>query len=174
MRFSSGSSESISMLFLLLLVSCASAPPSISTSEPFQLEGTIDVMGDQPFDRVIVLSDSEDVRWNLDPGELEAELSLLDGYMARLTCSAVPGRGSERDARVETYVILPPEGMTAVLGRLEAGDVQSLLVGADGSKFRLGGPLSSALLGFGGNRAWIWGRVDGRILEVSGYEILGP
>jgi hypothetical protein len=174
MRPLSGFSDILIAVFLLAVVSCASAPPVSSSLEPFQLEGSIHVEGDQPFDRVVVLSDPQGIRWNLDPGDLEAELILLDGYDVKLTCSGIPGRGGERDALVESYVLVPPEGMIAVLGSLSIDD-GSIILNVDGVKHRLNGPLTAVLGAFGDHRAWVWGiEGDSGLVEVSGYEVLGP
>jgi len=174
MRPLSGSSDILIALLLLATVSCASAPPSASSRDRFQLEGSLMVEGDHPFNRVIVLSDPQDLRWNLDPGGMEAELSLLDGYNVVLTCSGIPGRDGERDARVESYVLVPPEGMTAVLGRIAINDESIMLISKSG-RHMLVGPLTAALEAFGDHRAWVWGIMgDGGLVEVSGYEVLGP
>jgi hypothetical protein len=174
MRPLSGFSDILIALLLLTVASCASAPPASSSREPFQLEGSLRVEGDQPFNRVLILSDPEGVRWNLDPGDMEAELSLLDGYEVILTCSGIPGKSSERDAVVKGYQLVPPDGMIALLGNIstEAGAV---FLGTGNMNYRLEGPLTAALEAFGGYRAWMWGTAgDGEILEVGGYEILGP
>ncbi len=174
MRLLSGPSDILIALLLLAVTSCASAPPASSSMEQFQLEGSIRVEGDQPFNRVIVLSDSQEIRWNLDPGDLEAELILLDGYDVTLVCSGIPGKRGERDALVESYVLVPPEGMVAVLGDLSVGD-ETVFLNVDGSSYRLNGPLTAALRAFDDHRAWVWGMPgDGDILDVSGYEVLGP
>jgi len=174
MRPLSGFSDILIAVLLLAVASCASAPPASSFREPFQLEGSIRVEGDQPFNRVIVLSDPDGIRWNLDPGVLEAEMSLLDGYDVLLTCSGIQGGGGERDALVESYVLVAPEGMIAVLGNLSVGD-GAIFLNADKGRYRLDGPLTAALGAFGAHRAWVWGvSGDGDILEVNGYEVLGP
>jgi hypothetical protein len=142
--------------------------------EPFQLEGSVRVEGDQPFNRAIVLSDPEGVRWNIDPGALEAELSLLDGYDVRLVCTGIAGTGGDRDARAESYLLIPPEGMIAALGIISLVD-ESILLNSGGNRYRLTGPLTPALEAFSGNRAWVWGtKGDVDTLDVSGYEVLGP
>ena len=156
MRPLSGFSDILIAVLLLTVASCAFAPPASSFREPFLLEGSIRVEGDQPFNRVIVLSDTDGVRWNLDPGDLEAELSLLDGYDVLLTCSGIPGGGGERDALVESYVLIAPEGMIAVLGSISVGD-ESIFLNTDGGRHRLNGPLTAALEAFGDYRAWVWG-----------------
>ncbi len=174
MRPLSGFSDILIVVLLLTVASCASAPPASSSREPFQLEGSIRVEGDQPFNRAIVLSDSQGIRWSLDPGALEAELSLLDGYDVRLTCTGIPGKGSERDARVENYVLVPPDGMIAVLGSIAIAG-ESIVLNNDGGSYRLNGPLTAALETFGDHRAWVWGTPGGGdTLEISGYEVLGP
>lgn len=174
MRRLSGFSDFLIVLLLLAMASCASAPPTSSPMEPFRLEGSIRVEGDQPFNRVIVLSDSQGIRWNLDPGYLEVELSLLDGYDVMLTCSGIPGKGGERDALVESYELLPPEGMIAVLGNISIDDGSIFLIIDDG-RHRLNGPLTAALEAFDDYRAWVWGLSgDDDTLDVSGYEVLGP
>jgi hypothetical protein len=174
MRPLSGFSDILIAVLLLAVASCASAPPASSFREPFQLEGSIRVEGDQPFNRVIVLSDPDGVRWNLDPGDLEAELSLLDGYDVMLTCSGIQGGGGERDALVESYVLVAPEGMIAVLGSISVGD-GSIFLNVSGRSYLLDGRLTAALEAFGDHRAWVWGMEgDGDVLEVSGYEVLGP
>jgi len=174
MRRLSGFSDILIAVLLLAVASCASAPPSSSSKEPFHLEGSIRVEGDQPFDRVIVLSDSQGIRWNLDPGDLEVELILLDGYDVMLTCSGIPGKGGERDALVESYVVVPPEGMIAVLGSISLDDESVFLIIGDG-RHRLSGPLTAALEAFDDHRAWVWGiSGNGDTLDVSGYEVLGP
>jgi hypothetical protein len=122
----------------------------------------------------IILSDPQGIRWNLDPGVLEAELSLLDGYDARLVCSGIPGRGGERDALVVSYVLVPPDGMISVLGSIAVA-AESIFLNVDGDRYRLPGPLTDALGVFGDYRAWVWGTEgDGGTLEISGYEVLGP
>ena len=175
MRPLSGFSDiPIAVLLLAMVASCASAPPASSSREPFQLAGFIRVEGDQPFNRVIVLSDPQGIRWNLDPGDLEAELSLLDGYDVMLTCSGIPGKGGERDARVTNYVLVPPKGMIAVLGSISIAD-ESIFLNIDGGTYTLNGPLTAVLEAFGDHRAWVWGiSGDGDTLDVSGYEVLGP
>jgi hypothetical protein len=174
MRLLSGSSDILIALILLATVSCASTPPATSSGERFQLKGSIRVEGDHPFDRVIVLSDPQGVKWNLDPGGMEAELSLLDGYDVVLTCSGVPGRVGERDARVESYLLVPPEGMVVVMGRISISG-ETILLNSEDIGYMLTGPLTAALEAFGGHRAWIWGIMgDGDAVEVSGYEVLGP
>ena len=174
MRPLSGFSDILIAVLLLAVASCASAPPASSFREPFQLEGSIRVEGDQPFNRVIVLSDPDGVRWNLDPGDLEAELSLLDGYDVLLTCSGIQGGGGERDALVESYVLVAPEGMIAVLGSISIEDESILLIAGSRSHI-LSGPLTDALKAFEDHRAWIWG-IKGEVdtIEINGYEILGP
>jgi hypothetical protein len=174
MRPLSGFSDILIALLLLAVASCASAPPASSTGEPFQLAGSLHVEGDHPFNRAIILSDSQGLRWNLDPGDLEAELSLLDGYNVMLTCSGFPGGSGERDALVVHYGLVPPEGMIAVLGSLSI-DEGSIILNVDGMKHRLEGPLTAALEAFDDHRAWVWGiSGDGETLDVSGYEVLGP
>ena len=174
MRPLSGFSDILIAVLLLTAASCASAPPASSSREPFRLEGSIRVEGDQPFNRVMVLSDPQGIRWNLDPGNLEAELSLLDGYDVMLTCSGIPGKGGERDALVENYVLVPPDGMIAVLGSIATAG-ESIILNVDGGSYRLSGPLTAALETFGDHRAWVWGTPGGGdALEVSGYEVLGP
>jgi hypothetical protein len=174
MRPLSGFSDILIAALMLAAVSCASSPPASSSIEPFELEGSIRVEGDQPFNRAIVLSDAQGIGWNLDPGNLEPELSLLDGYDVRLTCKGIPGRGRKRDATVEGYVLVPPEGMVSLLGIISV-EGESVLLDAGGQRYRLSGPLTSALVSFGGFRAWVWGTPgDGDILEASGYEVLGP
>jgi len=174
MRPLSGFSNILIAPLLLAVVSCASAPPASSFREPFQLEGSIRIEGDQPFNRAFILSDSQGIRWNLDPGGLEAELSLLDGYDVTLICSGIQGRGGERDALVESYVLVPPAGMIAVLGRISmAGEL--ILLNSEIGRHMLSGPLTSALEAFDDHRAWVWGLPgDGDVLEVGGYEVLGP
>ncbi|MCK4549936.1 MAG: hypothetical protein KAU49_07190 [Candidatus Krumholzibacteria bacterium] len=174
MRPLSGFSDVLIAVLLLAVASCASAPPASSSREPFQLEGSIRVEGDQPFNRVIVLSDAQGIRWNLDPGDLEAELSLLDGYDVLLTCSGIPGKGGVRDALVESYVLVPPDGMIALQGSISIDD-ESIILNVDGRRHRLNGPLTAALETFGDHRAWVWGiSGDGDTIEISGYEVLGP
>jgi len=174
MRPLSGFSDILIAVLLLVVASCASAPPVSSSMEPFQLEGSIRVEGDQPFNRVIVLSDSQGIRWNMDPGELEAELILLDGYEVMLTCSGIPGKGGERDALVESYVVVPPDGMIAVLGSISIDDESIFLIIGSG-RHRLNGPLTAALEAFDDHRARVWGLPgDGDTLDVNGYEVLGP
>ncbi len=174
MRPLSGFSDVLIAVLLLAVASCASAPPDSSSWEPFQLEGSIRVEGDQPFNRVIVLSDPQGIRWNLDPGELEAELSLLNGYDVLLTCSGIPGKGGERDALVVSYMLVPPEGMISVMGSISIED-ESIFLNTDGRRHRLNGPLTAALKAFGDHRAWVWGvSGDSDILDVNGYEVLGP
>ncbi len=174
MRPLSGFSDILIAVLLLAVFSCASAPPTSSSMEPFQLEGSIRVEGDQPFNRVIVLLDSQGIKWNLDPGDLEAELNLLDGHDVMLTCSGIPGKGGERDALVESYVLVPPDGMIAVLGSISIDD-GSIVLNAESERYRLNGPLTAALEAFSDHRAWVWGiSGDGDTLDVSGYEVLGP
>lgn len=174
MRPLSGFSDILIAVLLLTAASCASSPPASSSREPFRLEGSVRVEGDQPFNRAIILSDPQGIRWNLDPGVLEAELSLLDGYDVRLVCSGIPGRGGERDALVESYVLVPPDGMISVLGSI-AVTGESIFLNVDGDRYRLIGPLTDALESFGDYRAWVWGtQGDGGTLEISGYEVLGP
>jgi hypothetical protein len=173
MRLSSGFSNTLLVLLPLIIASCASAPPATSPDELFQLEGSLRVEGDQPFDRVILLSDPEDVRWNLDPGKLEADLSLLDGYRVVLTCRGIP-KDSERDALVEAYSLVPPEGMVAELGILTTAD-ESIFLNAGGDRFKLEGPLKDALKAFADHRAWVWGHGGPEgVITMSGYEVLGP
>jgi hypothetical protein len=174
MRPSSGFSNVLIALLLLATASCASAPPSVTSKETFELKGSLSIEGDQPFDRAIVLVDSNKVKWRLDPGSLEAELSLLAGYEVVLTCSGIPGMGSEMDARVTGYKLVPPEGLAAILGNIRSED-GSVMLEAEEGEYRLIGPLSSALEAFLGNRAWIWGSLDrDGAIEVSGYEVIGP
>lgn len=174
MRPLSGFSDILIAVLLLAVASCASAPPASSSLEPFQLEGSIRVEGDQPFNRVIVLSDSQGIRWNLDPGDLEVELILLDGYDVTLVCSGIPGKGGERDALVESYVVVPPDGQIALLGNISIDD-ESIFLIVDRGRHRLSGPLTAALEAFDDHRAWVWGiSGDGDTLDVSGYEVLGP
>jgi len=174
MRPLSGSSDILIALLLLATVSCASAPPATSSGNRFQLQGSIRVEGDHPFNRVIVLADPRDVRWILDPGEKEAELSLLDGYDVVLTCYGVPGRGGGRDASVESYVLVPPAGMTAMRGRI-VSEGGSIFLNTDSGSYILIGPLAAALEAFGDHHAWVWGTMDdGGSVEASGYEVLGP
>ena len=174
MRLLSGFSDILIALLLLAVVSCASAPPASSSREPFQLEGSIRIEGDQPFNRAFILSDAQEIRWNLDPGDLEPELSLLDGYDVILTCSGIPGRGGERDALVESYLLVPPAGMIAVVGRISIAGESILLISETG-RHMLAGPLTAALEAFSDHRAWVWGtEAGGDLVEVSGYEVLGP
>jgi hypothetical protein len=173
MRLSSGFSEVLIFFLLPIAFSCASAPPALSPADSFRLEGSIRVEGDQPFDRVIVLSDTQGIRWSLDPGDLESELSLLDGYRVILDCRGIP-TGGELDALVEGYRLVPPEGMIAVLGRFHARESGISLI-TENDRYTIEGPLTSVLESFDGHRAWVWGKAgaDGSI-DISGYEVLGP
>lgn len=174
MRPLSGYSKFPLSLFLLAAMSCASAPPASSPAEQFELTGALLVEGTQPFDRDIVLVDSQGIRWNLDPGRLATEMRLLDGYGVVLTCRGIEGRGSERDAEVQSYLLIPPDGMIALLGSLFIEKEAVFLVAGD-RRLVLEGPLAGALKAFGENRVWVWGEAGGGdALVVSGYEILGP
>jgi len=173
MRLSSGFSNALIFLLLPATISCASAPPAGSSADLFRLKGSIRVEGDQPFDRVIVLSDPQGIRWNLDPGDLEAELSLLDGYTVILDCRGI-NTGGELDAIVDGYTLVPPEGMTALLGRFEVSESGISLI-TEKDSYTIRGPLTSVLESFDGHRAWVWGKesADG-LIDISGYEVLGP
>jgi len=173
MRPLSGYSDLLPALTLLAALSCAPAPPASSPAEQFELKGTLHIEGTQPFDRDIVLVDRQGIRWRLDPGGLETELRLLDGYDVVLTCRGIGGRSSERDAEVQSYMLIPPDGMIAVLGTVSVS-ADSVYLAADENRYRLEGPLSAALKVFEDNRSWVWGRIVGRDdLEVGGYEIIG-
>ncbi len=174
MRLSSGYSDIPIAVLLLVLGSCASTPPASHPGERFSLRGSLRVEGDQPFHREIVLSDGEGVEWKIDPGRLEPELVLLDGYEVSIRCRRAGGSGGGKDAVAESYRLVPPGGMTAARGRIVV-DGGAISLGADKGLYRLTGPLSDALRAFAGQRAWVWGAAgEGGTLDVRGYEVIGP
>ena len=162
---------SVLVPFLMVAVAgCGGEPvPAPVEDDSLLLAGEIVFAGNDPLDREIVLHIAAGIQWILEAGELEGELSRLEGYRVEV-------EGASRKAgtfTVARYRLAFDEDTEAVLGVLTAEHgVVRLRPDERADAYILSGRLAEALANFGDYRAWVWGSLDGRRLEVEGYEVV--
>jgi len=179
MPFSSGRASALAFAAAMIAASCASAPPRTASKETFFIEGRLLVEGAHPFDRVILVEDEDGVRWPLEAGRLDYEMSLLEGHLVRVSCRRAGIHRGEGTIEAVEYTLGPVDGMTPVRGVLirSAG---SPALETPGGTLLLTGPLSVVVGEWDGHEAWVWGSGEPgpaggvrRVIEVSGFEVLG-
>ena len=169
--------SSLAALILAMLVSCASAPPAADRAATFQLEGMLHVSGSDPFGRALELVDAKGMRWRIEPGPFENELSLLGGHEVRVVCRGLKGGASV--VSVAGYEMLPVDGHIPLPGIISVRNGSIWLVGGE-ANIVLRGPLAEALAEFDGHAVWVWGehtqyrvgRTPGAV-KVAGYVVMG-
>lgn len=181
MRLSSASVRFSSLLLFLLSASCAKSPPVETVEEPLVLEGEVTVAGSHPFDKRIILVDENGIFWMLRCGRFEVEIMNLAGHRIKLSGSPPTETLPDPVLIVDSYEMLPVEGMDPIIGILTLeGDMLILERSTTGVRFAIEGRLREALKQFNGMKIWIIGAEhsgagEGEIsVDVTGYGILAP
>ena len=181
MRLSSASVRFSSLLLLLLSISCAKSPPVETVEEPLVLEGEVTVAGSHPFDKRIIKVDENGIFLILRCGRFEVEIMNLAGHRIKLSGSPPTETLPDPVLIVESYEMLPLEGMDPVIGILTLeGDMLILEHSTTGARFAIEGRLQEALKQFDGMKIWVVGvehagaGESGVSIDVTGYGILAP
>ena len=181
MRLLSASVRFSCLLFLILSASCAKSPPVETVEEPLVLEGEVTVAGSHPFDKRIILVDENGVFWMLRCGRFEVEIMNLAGHQIKVSGSPPTEALPDPVLLVDSYEMLPVEGMNPITGILmQEGDMLILEQSATGVRFAIEGRLREALNQFDGMKIWVigvehQGAGEGEVsIDVTGYGILAP
>jgi hypothetical protein len=183
MRLLSGCSRYLCVAVILLLVSCAAAPPHETEPNTHVLDGEVVIAGTATIDRRIQLASGDGTAWLLECPPLAGELWNLDGHRIRVWGTAKRRGSGPAILLVDRYEMLPVDGMSPIIGVVIADGEQVIFTARKtGDRFDLVGSLSEALKHFSGCTVWVWGVIagddaagdGGAILEVRGYGILGP
>ncbi len=167
MPSSSASIRAVLAGFLLVVVwSCASAPPARDIPRPGAVSGTIRVSGTHPYERQLVLESETGDYWLLRSAALESELLQLDGQIVRAHGMTGSGGNGPLELSVDWYELLAPPGLVACVGRLwSSGGALVLLCDVreetTSIELLLDGPLRESLGHFVGCRVWVSGEPVG-------------
>jgi hypothetical protein len=168
---------------VLSLILCAPRPKPVMAPEPsVTLEGEVALVGDNPLDRAVVLSDAGGTVCALSSPRFEYELRNLAGHRVRVT-GRVSGKTADGpEFLVEGYEFAPVAGRAPVKGTLAIRGAEIVLVASSsGGEYALAGPLADILRAFPGFKVWIDGPVKpsernggGGTIAVESYGILAP
>lgn len=145
-------------LIVLLLLSCASAPPVAKQRDRCVIEGRIRVTGDNPDVRKVELVDSTGCVWSLHSRELLFELMHLSGLPVRITGTTLDESLGSLDIHVTHYELLPWTGLDRYpkMGYLvKEGERMLLITSDEGKRFVVDGPLADSLWHLVGQKIWI-------------------
>lgn len=149
--------------------------------EPLVLEGEVTVAGSHPFDKRIILVDGNGVFWMLQCGRFEVEIMNLAGHQIKVGGSPPAEALPDPVLIVDSYEMLPVDGMNPVTGILTIeSDMLILEHSKTGARFAIEGRLREALSQFDGMKIWVVGvehagTGEGEAtIDVTGYGILAP
>ena len=162
--------------FSLLLVSCASGPPTIAPSEvQADLVGVVTISGEHPYERQLILADTSGVYWLVESPEYEGELLELGGQTIRALGLARTEASGYRSLLLRWYDLQPEPGRISGVGILERwGDDLVLFAQREGRPEEgqrvliIDGPLRSVLEMHIGYRAWVSGESAGALGTAEG------
>jgi len=161
-------------LLSAVLFSCASKEISGYSSKNM-IDGNVVIRGGGPLTRTVLLEDRYGIRTVVKSGKWRDELASLKGRRIKASGNI---EGSSRfgySINVQSYQLVPPEGMIAVRGVLAfaEGRLRLLNEGPGEDEYIMEGKLGPALRQLAGYQIWVWGREEDATIEVEGYELIG-
>jgi len=152
----------ILLAVVIVLFSCHGVGTVDRAQSGLSFVGRVYVSGTDPFDRMVLISDTSGVVCVVDNFGAADELGRLAGFTVKIS-AMLRGRDEKGlHVFVTRYELLPPDGCMAVYGviRKSSGGLTLELSGASRSLV-LSGPLVPALKGFTGRRVWVCGELTG-------------